>query len=59
MASVFLDFSRFPWLSVTDTLGGTEVTWTDLRFERPGRESFVTRVVVGPDGRILREGFRF
>lgn len=59
VASIFLDFSRFPWLRVTDTPGGTEITWTDLRFERPGRESFVTRVVVGSDGRILREGFRF
>jgi inner membrane protein len=59
VASIFLDFSSFPWLSVAETAGGTEITWSDLRFERPGRESFVTRVVVGPDGRILREGFRF
>lgn len=59
VASVFLDFARFPWLRVAQTAAGTEVTWTDLRFERPGRESFVTRVVVGPDGRILSEAFRF
>jgi inner membrane protein len=59
VASVFLDFSRFPWLEVAHTAQGTEVTWTDLRFERPGRQSFVTRVVVGPDGRIRSEAFHF
>jgi inner membrane protein len=59
VASVFLDFSRFPWLSVEQTASGTEFTWTDLRYERPGRESFVTRVVVDSSGRILSEAFRF
>jgi inner membrane protein len=59
VASVFLDFSRFPWLSVEQTPTGTEFTWTDLRYERPGRASFVTRVVVDPEGRILSEAFRF
>jgi hypothetical protein len=59
VASVFLDFSRFPWLRVDETEGGTELTWSDLRFERPGRESFVARVRLAPDGRILSEAFRF
>jgi inner membrane protein len=59
VASVFLDFSRFPWLRVDETAAGTELTWSDLRFERPGRESFVARVRLGPDGRILSEAFRF
>src|SRR5262249_50502624 len=59
VASVFLDFSRFPWLKVEQTPEGTAVSWTDLRFERPGRESFVTRVLVAPDGRIARQEFRF
>jgi inner membrane protein len=59
VAAVFLDFSRFPWLRVDETAGGTELTWSDLRFERPGRESFVARVRLGPDGRILSEAFRF
>lgn len=59
VASVFLDFSRFPWLSVEQTEDGTEFTWTDLRYERAGRASFVTRVVVDSQGRILSETFRF
>jgi inner membrane protein len=59
LASVFLDFARFPWVEVEDTPEGTAVKWTDLRFEWSGRESFVTRVVVGPDGRIRSEAFRF
>jgi inner membrane protein len=59
VAAVFLDFSRFPWLRVSRTNGGTELLWSDLRFERPGRESFVARVKLGPDGRILSETFSF
>jgi inner membrane protein len=59
MASVFLDFSRFPWLRVEQTPEGTAVTWTDLRFEHRGRENFVTRIVVAPDGRIAREELWF
>ena len=39
--------------------GNTEFTWTDLRYERPGRASFVTRVLVDSEGRILSETFRF
>lgn len=59
VASIFLDFSRFPWLEVEATSEGTAVTWRDLRFERTGQERFVTRVVVAPDGRIRSEAFRF
>jgi inner membrane protein len=59
VASVFLDFSRFPWLDVEQTASGTEFTWTDLRYERRGRASFVTRVIVDSNGRILSETFRF
>ena len=59
IAAIFLAFSTFPWLEVTETPEGTAVTWRDLRFERPGRDSFVTRVIVGPDGRIRSQGFRF
>jgi inner membrane protein len=59
VAAVFLAFSRFPWLEVQQTAEGTAVTWRDLRFERRGRESFVTRVVVGPDGRIRSQTFHF
>jgi inner membrane protein len=58
-AAVFLDFSTFPWLEVERTAEGTQVVWRDLRFERPGRAAFVTRVVVGPDGRIKSQEFRF
>jgi inner membrane protein len=59
VAAIFLAFSRFPWLEVQQTAEGTAVTWRDLRFERRGRESFVTRVVVGPDGRIRSQAFHF
>jgi len=59
VAAVFLDFSRFPWLRVSRTDAGTELLWSDLRFERVGRESFVARVKLGPDGRILSETFSF
>jgi hypothetical protein len=58
-ASVFLDFSRFPWLEVNDRPDGFAVSWVDLRFEVPGRKSFETEVVVGRDGRILSQAFRF
>lgn len=59
LAAVFLAFSRFPWLEVEQTPEGTTVVWRDLRFERKGRESFTTRIVVGRDGRIRSETFRF
>ncbi|MBI3932454.1 MAG: metal-dependent hydrolase [Acidobacteria bacterium] len=59
VAATFLDFSPFPWLEVRQTPDGTAVTWTDLRFERPGEQRFLTRVVVGRDGRIRSEDFRF
>jgi inner membrane protein len=59
VAAVFLDFSRFPWLQVSQNETATELSWSDLRFERPGRESFVARVRLAPDGRILSETFRF
>jgi inner membrane protein len=59
VAAIFLDFSRFPWLEVEKLPEGTAVTWRDLRFERPGRDGFVTRVVVGSDGRIRSEAFQF
>jgi inner membrane protein len=59
VAGVFLAFSTFPWLEVERTAEGTTVSWRDLRYERPGRDSFVARVVLGRDGSIVREGFRF
>jgi inner membrane protein len=59
VAAVFLQFSTFPWLEIAESDAGTEVVFRDLRFERPGRESFAARVLVGPDGRIKREAFRF
>lgn len=59
VASVFLDFSSFPWLEVEETVEGTAVVWRDLRFERPGRAAFVARVVVGRDGTIRSQAFRF
>lgn len=59
VAAVFLDFSPFPWLEVERTAAGTALEWRDLRFERPGRPGFVARVLVGPDGTIRSQGFRF
>jgi hypothetical protein len=59
VAGTFLAFSSFPWFEVAPAEGGTEVVFRDLRFERPGRESFAARVLVGPDGRIRRESFRY
>jgi inner membrane protein len=65
VAAIFLDFSRFPWLEVTDTPNGRAVSWRDLRFEDvPGlfkREppGFLAQVVLGPDGRIRSESIRF
>jgi inner membrane protein len=59
VASVFLDFSTFPWLEVERSEAGTAVLWRDLRFERPGRNAFVARIMIGPDGRILRQEFRY
>jgi len=59
VASVFLSFSTFPWLETFRTEQGTEVVWRDLRFERPGRASFEARVLVGPDGAIRSQRFRF
>ena len=59
IASIFLDFSSFPWLEVEPGPEGTAVVWRDLRFERPGREAFVARIVVAPDGTIRSESFRY
>lgn len=59
VAAVFLDFSSFPWLEVEPTPDGTAVVWRDLRFQARGRESFVARVVVGHDGQIRSQSFRF
>jgi inner membrane protein len=65
VAAAFLDFSRFPWLEVTDTPDGRAVSWRDLRFEDvPGlakrdRPGFLAQVVLGPDGRIRSESIRF
>jgi inner membrane protein len=59
VAAIFLEFSRFPLLEVKEIPEGTAVTWRDLRFEAGGRERFVTKVVVGPDGGIRSQEFRF
>ena len=59
VANTFLAFSSFPWCEVAPSEGGTEVVFHDLRFERPGRDSFAARILVGPDGSIRREAFRF
>lgn len=59
IAAAFLDFSPYPWLDVRSRDGGTEVIWKDLRFENRARQGFVARVLVGPDGRIVSEGFSF
>ena len=59
VASVFLDFSTFPWLEIEPREDGTEVVWRDLRFERPGRATFEARVLVGRDGAIRSQRFRF
>jgi hypothetical protein len=59
VASTFLAFSTFPWLSVAEQDDATVVSWTDLRFERPGREGFVARVVMDKNGRVRQESFRF
>ena len=59
VAAAFLAFSPYPWLEVRSRDGGTEVTWKDLRFENRARQGFVARVLVGPDGRIVSEGFSF
>jgi inner membrane protein len=59
VAGIFLDFARFPWLEVEAVPEGTAVIWTDLRYENPVRGAFVTRVVVGRDGTIRSQGFRF
>jgi inner membrane protein len=59
VAATFLRFSTFPWLEVSETDGGTELSWTDLRFERPERQGFVARVVVDKNGRVMRESFHF
>ena len=59
VAGIFLRFSSFPWLEVSETAEGTQVSWTDLRFEQPERENFVARVVVDKNGRVMRESFRF
>jgi inner membrane protein len=71
VAAIFLDFSRFPWLEVTDTPEGRSVSWRDLRFEdvpglvtrdraaRMRHPGFVAQVVLGPDGRIRSESIRF
>jgi inner membrane protein len=59
VARIFLAFSTFPWLEVEATPDGTAITWRDLRFERRGRDSFVARVILGEDGRIRSQTFRF
>lgn len=59
VAAVFLAFSRFPWLEVHETDEGTTVVWRDLRFENPARDAFVATVVVGRDGSIKSQAFRF
>jgi len=58
-AAIFLEAARFPWLEVATTTEGTEVTWTDLRYEKAGRRFFVARIVVAPDGRIRSQSFHF
>jgi len=72
VAAVFLAFSRFPFLEVSESPDGVTVSWRDLRFEDvPGlvtreraqqamkRKGFEARVVLGPDGRIRSETIRF
>jgi inner membrane protein len=59
VAAAFLSFSSFPWLEVSETPEGTEVSWTDLRFEAPGRDNFVARVVVDKNGHVTQESFGF
>jgi hypothetical protein len=69
-AAIFLAFSRFPWLEVSESPEGSTVLWRDLRFEgvpglgwlskgSPQRDRFVARVVLGPDGRMRSESIRF
>jgi membrane-bound metal-dependent hydrolase YbcI (DUF457 family) len=64
IAQVFLGFSRFPAArSALDAQGVTTVRWTDVRFtsvgvseqRRSGPSFFTATVIVGADGRILRE----
>jgi inner membrane protein len=59
LAHVFLGFATFPWLESSPTPDGTELTLRDLRFERPEHEGLTARILVGNDGRIRSEAFRF
>jgi inner membrane protein len=59
IASVFLDFSSFPWLEVQETADGTRVTWRDLRFEGTGRQSFAASVTLDRAGRLKSQEFHY
>jgi hypothetical protein len=59
-AKYFLQFARFPLTSYERLNDGWLVRFQDLRFSsKPGDSRFVTTVVVGDDGRVLSDGFKF
>lgn len=59
VAAAFLAFSTFPQLETHASAEGTEVVWRDLRFTDRRREGFIARIVVGADGSIKDQSFRF
>jgi len=59
-AKSFLEFARFPLTSFERLKDGWLVRFQDLRFSsKPGDNRFVATVVVGDDGKVLSDGFKF
>lgn len=59
-AKKFLVFARFPFTSYERLTDGWLVSFQDLRFaSKPGDKRFVATVMVGDDGRVLSDGFKF
>lgn len=57
----FLDFARFPWAKVEETVEGYDITLRDLRFYSPQsrRPGFVTKVVLDRNLNVLSQSFSF
>ncbi len=54
LASVFLKFARFPYLSLYHQGESTLVRWDDLRYVAPGEENFFgAAVLVSPSKEVL------
>ncbi|MBI1982580.1 MAG: metal-dependent hydrolase [Acidobacteria bacterium] len=58
---IFLDFARFPWTEVIQTVEGFDATMRDLRFASPtsARRGFLVKIELDKELRARAESFSF